>query len=129
MEQEGIGYTVASVGAALPEVAFSSLAASPAFLATERARRFLRAYRRAREWVRLAPPRDVAGAEAGFFPGIARAALEAAVSRYRTLGCWNGDIGIERELYEHALEVFLSQGAVRLRHPYEGVVVDPAQLI
>jgi NitT/TauT family transport system substrate-binding protein len=125
LQRDGIGYTVASVGEAMPEVAFSSLAASREFLATEEARRFTRAYRRARQWVREAPPREVARAEAALFPETAPEALEAAVAQYQKLGCWSGDMNIALHLYEQALRVFLSQRAVRREHPYEAVVVDP----
>lgn len=122
LECEGIGYTVASVGEAMPEVAFSSLTASRRFLATEPARAFTRAYRRVRRWVREAGAAEVAAAVARLFPGTAAAALEAAVARYQALGCWNGELGIERSLYEQSLEVFLSAGAITRRWPYEEVV-------
>lgn len=122
LEHDRVGYTVASVGEAMPEVAFSSLTASPQFLATDLARRFLGAYRQARPWVRAAPAAEVARAETGFFPGVAAEALETAIARYQKLGCWNGEIDIPRELYEQALEVFLSAGAIRKRWPYEEVV-------
>jgi len=129
LEQDGVGYTVASVGEAMPEVAFSSLSASRTFLRTGPAGRFLRAYRQAREWVRTAPADEVARTEAGFFPGVAPEALAAAVARYQQLGCWNGEMAIERDRYEQALDVFLSQGLIRRRLPYEEVVVDPAGAI
>jgi len=125
LEHEGIGFPVAAVGEAMPEVAFSSLQASPAFLTTETASRFTRAYRAARRWVQESPAVEVAQAEAAFFPKVAPEALAGAIGRYQALGCWNGDIVIARDLYEQAVEVFLSQGAIRRRHAYDGVVVDP----
>ena len=109
----------------MPEVAFSSLTASPVFLATAQAQRFSRAYRQARAWVRQAPAAEVARTQGGFFPGVAPEALQAAIARYQTLGCWNGDIAISPDLYEQALEVFLTEGAIRRRHPYQEVVAPP----
>jgi NitT/TauT family transport system substrate-binding protein len=125
LESDGIGHVVASVGEAMPRVAFSSLMATREFLARDTARAFLRAYRTAREWADQAPAREIAHAEACFFPGTSPEALAAAVSRYQQLGCWDGDIAISRELYEQALEVFLYSRAITRRHPYEEVVVPP----
>jgi NitT/TauT family transport system substrate-binding protein len=127
LEKEGIAQVVASVGEAMPSVAFSSLMAMPSFLERAEARAFTRAYRRARAWVQEAPAEEVASREASFFPGVDREALASAIRSYQTLGCWLGEIEIRRELYEQALEVFLSAGAIRRRHPYEAVVVPPPE--
>jgi NitT/TauT family transport system substrate-binding protein len=127
LEAEGVGAVVASVGEAMPAVAFSSLLALREFLATERARAFLRAYRRSRRWVQEATASEVAKKEASFFPGVSFAALTAAIGRYQKLGAWQGDIAIPRDLYEQALEVFWHGGAIRQRHPYEQVCVSPPE--
>jgi NitT/TauT family transport system substrate-binding protein len=121
LERDGIGSIVAAVGEAVPPVAFSSLAASREFLNTEAARRFIRAYRKSREWVAQAPAKEIASAEASFFPGVEMAALTGAIERYQRLGCWDGDLTISRELYERALNVFAHSGAIQKRHAYEDV--------
>ncbi len=125
LEKDGIGYIVASVGEAMPPVAFSSLMASRAFLATDRAWAFLRSYRKAREWAAQASPGEIARAESSFFPQVGPDVLAAAIARYQTLGCWQGEVSISREHYEAALDVFLHCGAIARRHPYEEVVVSP----
>jgi NitT/TauT family transport system substrate-binding protein len=125
LEREGIGYVVAAVGEAMPEVAFSSLMASRGFLESETARAFTRAYRRARTWVTEAPAGEIAAKEAAMFPDIDLAALSSSIARYQKLGCWEGDLQITRELYEQALDVFLHGTAVSARHSYEEVVVPP----
>jgi NitT/TauT family transport system substrate-binding protein len=121
IEGDGAGSIVASVGASMPPVAFSSLCASAEFLETDVARAFVRAYARARQWVRSAPPREVAAREASFFPGIDPQALTAAIEAYQQLGCWDGDIAIPEDLYEQALKVFEYAGKIRRRHPYSEV--------
>ena len=125
LEVDGIGKVVASVGAAMPEVAFSSLCAMPAFVGSERGRAFTRAYRKSREWVRTAEPELVARKEKSFFPDVSDEALTTAIEAYQDLGTWDGDIAIPAELYEQALKVFLFGEAIRERHPYDRVVVDP----
>ncbi len=127
LEADGIGSVVASVGAAMPEVAFSSLMATREFLATERARSFLRAYGKARRWVQETPADFVAEKESSFFPKISPQALTAAIRRYQQLGCWQGGLPITRDLYEQALEVYLRGGAITKRHSYEEVVATPPE--
>ncbi len=115
------GEIVASVGAAMPPVAFSSLCCARAYQRTEPYRAFLEAYRRAKEWVRTAPAEEVATAEAAFFPETAPDLLADAVKRYQALGCWEGGIEIPRDLYEQALNVFQAAGEITWRHRYEEV--------
>jgi len=125
LEQEGLGHVAASVGEAMPEVAFSSLSATRAFVQGDKGRAFTRAYARARVWVRETPPVEIAAAEQDYFPQIAPTALAAAIERYQQLGTWHGDIAIPPGLYEQALEVFLAGGAITRRHSYAEVVVEP----
>ena len=127
LEKEGRGHVVASVGEAMPEVAFSSLLATREFLATDAARAFTKAYREAREWVAEAPPEEIAATETPFFPDIHRDVLAATIGRYQQLGCWRGGIAIPRDLYEQALTVFEYGGAVTRRHAYDDVVVPPPE--
>jgi NitT/TauT family transport system substrate-binding protein len=121
LEHDGAGYIVASVGAAMPPVAFSSVCGSREFLATDTCRAFVRAFSKAKEWVRQAPPGEVASKQASLFPGIEPAALTAAINSYQALGCWDGGIDIPLDLYEQALNVFESAGAIAKRHPYDEV--------
>jgi NitT/TauT family transport system substrate-binding protein len=116
------GEVVASVGAAMPPVAFSSLCCARRYQQTEDYAVFRKAFVRAKEWVRTAPPEEVAAAEAEFFPDVPAAALADAVRRYQELGCWDGGLEIPRDLYEQALNVFSACGEITWRHPYEEVV-------
>jgi NitT/TauT family transport system substrate-binding protein len=106
LEAEGVGFTRVSVGAFMPEVAFSTLCCSRDFLKTGELPEFLKAYEEAREFVRTADPKRVASIEAKFFEGIAPTALTAAIARYQRLGNWDGSIEITQPLYEQALTVF-----------------------
>jgi len=126
LEAEGAGHIVASVGESMPAVAFSSLCCSRDFLRTETCRVFLEAYGQAREWVRGAAAEEVARHEASYFPGVPVAVLAAAIARYQRVGNWQGGVGIPRDLYEQALNVFEAAGEIRRRHPYEEVCAFPA---
>ena len=125
LQEDGYTHVSACVGAAMPPVAFSSLCATREFLATDKAKRFTRAYRKAREWVRTADVEEIAFAERPFFAELDLHPLEHAIEAYRELGCWEGDIAIPEDLYEQALEVFLHGDAIKKRHAYGDVVVEP----
>lgn len=125
LECEGAAQVVASVGEVIGPVAFSSLAAAPAWIAGPDAQRFMRAYRKSRALVSSAPPGEVAAVEQSFFPDIHREALVSAIACYQRLGCWAGDVGIDRSHYETALDVFAHSRLISRRHPYDQVVVPP----
>jgi NitT/TauT family transport system substrate-binding protein len=125
LEHDKVGHVVASVGQAIGPVAFSSLAATRAWLATDMARRFMRAYRKARHWLLATPAAEVAKAEAAFFPEIDRAVLAATIAYYQKLGCWTPHVEITRPAFEAALDVFEHSKLITKRHRYEDVVAPP----
>jgi NitT/TauT family transport system substrate-binding protein len=125
LEHDGQGCVVASVGEAMPPVAFGSLCASRDFVASDTCRAFLRAFRRAKGWAHEAPPEEIADGLASFFPGIHTVALAQAIRAYQKIGCWEGGVEIPRDLYEQALNVFQAAGGIAKRHPYETVCVAP----
>ena len=69
LEHDGVGHVVASVGEAIGPCAFSSLAATRDWLKTDAARRFMRAYRKARAWLLATPAARVAAGGGAFLPG------------------------------------------------------------
>jgi NitT/TauT family transport system substrate-binding protein len=125
LEHDRVGHVVASVGQAIGPCAFSSLAATRAWLGTDMARRFMRAYRKARQWLLATPAARVAEAEASFFPEIDRAVLTATIAYYQKLGCWTPHVEITRPAFEVALDVFQHSGLITKRHRYEDVVAVP----
>ncbi len=129
LELEGRARVVASVGEAIGEVAFSSLAATPAWLRRPEALEFMAAHRKAREWVRSAPAADVAAKLQPLFPRTARAALVWGLQAYQQLGCWDGDVAIGPHEYEKALDVFAHSGLISRRYPSAGIVVAPPDAV
>jgi NitT/TauT family transport system substrate-binding protein len=125
LEHDGAGHVVASVGEAIGPCAFSSLAAKREWLSTDVARRFMRAYRKARAWLIATPAARVAEAESAFFPEIDRAVLASTIAYYQKLGCWSPHVEITRPAFEVALDVFQHSGLITKRHRYEDVVAAP----
>ncbi len=106
LEHDGVGHVVAALGDAIGPLAFSSLAATREWLATDQAKRFTRAYRKARAWLIATPAAQVAAAEASFFPHIDRAVLTQTIATYQKLGCWTPHVDITRPAFEVTLDVF-----------------------
>jgi NitT/TauT family transport system substrate-binding protein len=125
LEHEQGAHIVAAVGEVIGPVAFSSLTATREWLQRPEATRFMRAYRKAREWVNTASPAEVAQAEQSFFPQVDQRALTATIAFYQQLGNWSPPVTISRATYETALDVFLHSQLITRRHPYEQVVVTP----
>ena len=125
LEHDGVGHVVASVGEAIGPCAFSSLAATRAWLKTDMARRFMRAYRKAREWLLNTPAEKVAEAEASFFPEIDRAVLTSTLAYYQKLGCWTPHVEITRPAFETTLDIFQHARLITKRHRYEDIVAAP----
>ena len=93
LEHDGAGHIVASLAGAIGPCAFSSLAATRDWLATDMALRFMRAYRKARAGVIAAPAAEVAKAEAPFFPDVDPGVLTNTIATYQTLGNWTPQCG------------------------------------
>ena len=125
LEKDGIAHVVASVGDAIGPVAFSSLCALRSWLETDMAQAFMRAYRKARQFVIEAPAKEIALKEADFFPGIDQEVLTQTINTYQQLGCWSAEPIISHGAYNNLLDVFLYSGLITQRHAYESCVVSP----
>lgn len=125
LENDGAGHIVATLGDAIGPCAFSSLAATREWLAGDMAKRFMRAYRKARAWVITSPAAEIAQAEASFFPGIDREVLAATIGSYQKLGNWSPHVEITRPAWEATVDIFLHAGLITKRHPYEDVIAQP----
>jgi NitT/TauT family transport system substrate-binding protein len=125
VELDGEGRIAAAVGAAMPEVAFSTVCAMPQFVQSPSYRPFLAAFAEAKAWAHSAPPRTVAENVAPQFPGESLDAMAKAVEAYQRLGCWAGPLGTSRAHYDQALAVFRAAGAVKGSYAFEQVCIPP----
>ena len=67
---DGVGHVLAQLGPTIGACGFSSLAATPAWLATDTARAFTRAYIKTRDYMNDASASEIAKAEKPLFPDI-----------------------------------------------------------
>src|SRR5262247_3533409 len=122
---DGVGHIVAALGDAIGPCAFSSLAAKREWLATDAAKAFMRAYRKARAWLISTPAAEVAKAEAGYFKDIDLPVLTSTIATYQQLGNWTPHVEITRSAFAATLDIFQHAGLIKKRHAYEDVVAQP----
>jgi NitT/TauT family transport system substrate-binding protein len=125
LEHDGAGHIVTALGDAIGPCAFSSLAATREWLATDMAKRFMRAYRKARAWVIKTPAAAVAKAEAPYFKDIDLPVLSATIATYQKLGNWTPHVEITRPAFEASLDIFQHAGLITKRHRFEDVIAQP----
>lgn len=125
LERDGMAHVVAAIGEVIGPVAFSSLCATREWLQTDMALAFMRAYRRARQYVIDAPADEIAAREAGFFPGIDAQVLAKTIGVYQKMGCWSPNPAIKPESYETLLDVFQYSGLITKRHLFNACVTPP----
>jgi NitT/TauT family transport system substrate-binding protein len=125
LEADGVGRVVAQVGRQIGPCAFSSLAATRDWLATDAARAFMRAYRKARVYINEMPAAEIAQAQKQYFPDIDATVLADCIATYQQLGCWTPHVEITRAAFERTLDVFEYNGLLKQRYRYEQVCVGP----
>ena len=89
------------------------------------ARRFMRAYRKARAWLIATPAAEVAKAEASLLPGHRSRRADATIATYQKLGNWTPHVEITRPAWEATVDIFQHAGLITRRHRYEDVVAPP----
>jgi len=121
LQKDGVGHIVAQVGTQIGPVAFSSLCATPAWLATDMAKAFMRAYGKTRRYMNETPAAEIAAAEKAYFPDIDEDVLADCIATYQALGCWTPHVEITPAAYQFALDVFEHFGTLKERYAYEQV--------
>jgi NitT/TauT family transport system substrate-binding protein len=125
LEADQAGHIVAAVGPKVGVCGFSSLASTRAWLETDMARAFTRAYIKTRAYMNDAPAAEIAAAQASFFPKIDPAVLEGCIATYQKLGNWSRHIDITPDAYEATLDIYQFAGGLETRFAYDQVCAPP----
>ncbi len=125
LEADGAGHVVAQVGPMVGPCGFSSLAAMPEWLETDRAAAFTRAYTQARLYMNGESAGEIASAMKPFFPKIDEAVLADCIGTYQKLGCWTPHVEITAPAYEAMLDIYQYAGGLGERFAYERVCAKP----
>lgn len=127
LEADGVGHIVAQVGKQIGACGFSSLAATRAWLETDMAKAFVRAYKKTRVYMNETLAAEIAKAEKEYFPNIDESALAECIATYQQLGCWTPHVEITRPAFEVTLDVFEYNGMLKERYRYEQVCANPPE--
>lgn len=125
LEHDKVGHVVASLADAIGPCAFSSLAATPAWLKTDSAHKFTRAYRKARAWLLATPAAEVAKTELKYFPGVDEGVLRDTVAVYQKLGNWTPHVEITKPAFAAVQDIFMHAGLTTKKYNYEDVIAPP----
>lgn len=122
---DGVGHVLAQAGPLIGACAFSSVAATHEWLATDKAKAFMRAYEKTRVYMNEASADEIASSQASYFPKIDREVLADCIGTYQKLGCWTPHVEITRPAFEVTLDVFEHAGTLKERYAYEQVCALP----
>ncbi|MEM6624156.1 MAG: ABC transporter substrate-binding protein [Pseudomonadota bacterium] len=125
LQADGVGHIVAQVGPLIGPNAFSSIAATRDWLATDQAKAFTRAYRKTRAYMVETPAAEIAAAQASYFPKIDLPVLTDCIATYQQLGCWAPHIEITPQALEVTQDVFAHFGTLKERYAYDQVCATP----
>ncbi len=125
LEADGVGDIVAQVGPLIGPNAFSSIAATREWLATDAARAFMRAYAKTRTYMNDAPAAEIAWAQQSYFPKIDPEVLARCIATYQKLGCWTRHVEITPAALEVTMDVFEHFGTLKERYRYDQVCARP----
>lgn len=125
LEADGVGHIVAQVGPQIGPVGFSSLASTRAWLNTDMAGAFMRAYRKTRLYMNEESATEIGRAQKPYFPEIDEAVLVDCIATYQRLGCWTPHVEITPAAYEAVLDVFDYNGMINERFDYDKICAAP----
>jgi len=123
LEKAGKGQVVASIGQEVGQVDFTSFTTTDAYIGKhpDVLKAWTRAIYRSQQYVRDAPPADLAKHMRPYFPGLSEAELIKAVERYRPYKLWKLDPVIQKAAMEKLQDMLIDTG---LQKPDERVAYE-----
>ena len=121
---DGVGNLAVALGKVNGHIAYSSFAATNAFLngSPDVVQRFLAGYSRALTWLLSAAPAQVSEVIAPFFPETNPDLIAASVARYKDQDNWPATPHLGRPQYDGLQQILMAAGMVREWQAYEKVV-------
>jgi len=124
LESDDAGHIVAQCGTLIGPNAFSSLASTRKWLASDDAKAFARAYQKARVFISTQSADKVTELILPYFKDTNQDALVKCIDSYQRLGCWTPHAEITKAAFDNLLEIYTSTGEIDQRYPYEKVCVE-----
>ena len=123
-EQQGKGYTLASVGKECGEIPYTAFCATKKYLEKngDKVRAFLRAVGRGVDYVATHSVDEIAAAVAPSFAGVDVELIKKAVNNYREIGAYVTDMHLNQTAFERLQDVIVEAGVMTKRATYSDVV-------
>ena len=121
---DGVGHLTIALGQVNGHIAYSSFAATSAFLngRPDTVHRFVAGYSSALLWLAGASAAQVCEVVKSFFPDTDPDLITASIARYKEQGTWPATPHLGRHEYGGLQEILMAAGMVRQWQPYEKVV-------
>ena len=121
---DGVGHLSVALGKVNGHIAYSSFAATNAFLngQPDVVHRFIAGYSRALTWLAGATPAQVSELVTPFFPDTPPDLITASIARYKDQDNWPATPHLARPQYDGLQEILVAAGMVKEWQPYEKVV-------
>ena len=121
---DGVGHLSVALGKVNGHIAYSSFAATNAFLESQPdvIHRFIAGYSRALTWLAEAAPEQVSEVIAPFFPETNPDLITASVARYKEQQNWPASPHLAQPQYDGLQEILVAAGMVKEWQGYEKVV-------
>lgn len=125
LEQEGVGYVVASLGVDSGYVPYTSYSAKASYIQEHEdvIQKFTRAMQRGMDYVNTHTPEEIANVIAPQFPESDEETITVIVSRYAEQETWKENLVFEKDNFEHLQDILESAGELDSRAPYEKLVI------
>ncbi len=124
VEQEGLGYVLASTGQESGEIPYTAFFASQSYISenADLVQRFTNAIAKGQGWIQTADPSDIAAAMVNQFPDTDLETLTAVAQRYQEIDAWNATPVMKEEALERLEDVMELAGELTERVVFENVV-------
>lgn len=124
LEQEGVGYVVASLGTDSGYVPYTAYCAKSSFLeeSPELVQAFTNALQKGMDYVASHTPEEIAEVIAPQFPETDLDTITAIVTRYYEQDTWKTNLIFEKESFELLQDILEGAGELEERVPYDALV-------
>lgn len=124
LENEGVGYVVASLGVDSGYVPYTAFCAKQSYIekSADTVQHFVNALQKGMDYVQTHSPEEIAAIIEPQFPETDLETIITIVTRYYEQNTWKENLIFEKESYELLLDILETAGELDTRAPYEDLV-------
>ncbi len=124
VEQQGLGYVVASVGELGGVVPYTSYSAKISYIEEhpEIIESFRKALQKGLDFVHQSSDEEVANSILKFFPDTSLNDLTNVIARYRGIDAWPTTTEFTEESFKHLQEIMMASGELEKEVPYKELI-------